>query len=804
MDPTQKARRGISRAPGRLTPPVHRRALSETHREGSRESQDDDGTRPSRVAHTLTACERCRKRKTRCDTLLPRCGPCAKNNYACRYLDPTKGKLIPRAYVVELQDKVRDLEAQLAGLDAQIDDTPDAENMIRGAGMVRFDEGIEPRYLGSSSGIAMTRLNLEQAKHYNRIKTIHEILPDVKNRPRPDPANPADPGQAKSYPTLSYGPASSLPLRSVADGLVEVYCQKSQFLLPTLHEPTFRKEVDAVYDGSKDPYQNFVLKMVFAISLQKISMQYAGLADSYYLAAFAHLEAVVSPMDLRTLQCLVLVGQYSLLTPTRTAVYYVIGLATRLCQSLGLHEEKTIASGGSESAYNPLERDMRRRLFWIVTSMEFGLSHTLGRPSAMAVGPKHIDVGLFEHYDDEYITAEGILPGPLSPKKLIAIHFFKMRHLQAEIRRKLYQKKREEPQDDQHPWFAAMEAKVDHWMSSSPYNAEGSGHSHAWFTSKYNTIIVMLFRPSPQIPRPSLRAAIRCFDASAFNVRMQSKQMTEGSVDISWIFVQSVFMAVNTLLWSISYAEIRRLHTKIELEELLAAALKTIVHCSERWPGAAVAAELYRSLADATYKAYETDSDAPRSTVSPSSVASPSSYFADSTRSSVSTPPGGVGAYDRPIPNPLDEVNVGAMTFRQPKLNPTTQPVPYPQALDPAPVGPYGNYQATAPMQGNPFSPLPSEFVPMNAWGSLSPSSPYGPGATLSEGPNFPALSLATSDQYLQSTLPPLVDGYPASVDVLSPEQHQELMVTLENDGMADIDMILDQSANFFRALGTP
>ena len=106
--------------------------------------------------------------------------------------------------------------------------------------------------------------------------------------------------------------------------------------------------------------------MVLAISLQKLDPQYAGLADSYYLAAFAHVEAAMRPMDLKTLQCLVLIGQYSLLTPTRTAVYYVIGLATRLCQQLGLHEEETILQGGTLLELDPLEKDLRRRLFWIV------------------------------------------------------------------------------------------------------------------------------------------------------------------------------------------------------------------------------------------------------------------------------------------------------------------------------------------------------------------------------------------------------------------------------------------------------
>ncbi len=223
-----------------------------------------------------------------------------------------------------------------------------------------------------------------------------------------------------------------------------------------------------MYAGSKDAYKNFVLRMVLAISMQKLDAQYAGLADSYYLAAMAYFETVVRPKDIKTVQCLVLIAQYSLLTPTRTAIYYIVGLATRICQQLGLAEEKTIVAGVSLGMVDPLQLDMRRRLLWCVLSMEFGLAHSLGRPNGFAIGQDHVDVESFQTVDDEYITSGGILPGPPSEKKIMAIHFFKMRLLQAEIRRVLYQRKRPEPKTEEHPWFAQMERKLDAWMEAAP------------------------------------------------------------------------------------------------------------------------------------------------------------------------------------------------------------------------------------------------------------------------------------------------------------------------------------------------
>lgn len=252
-------------------------------------------------------------------------------------------------------------------------------------------------------------------------------------------------------------------------------------MYPIFHEPSFDQDVEDVFNGSEDPAKNFCLRMVIAISLQKMDTQYAGLADAYYLAALKYFERAVKPMNLRTLQCFALIAGYSLLTPTRTAVYYIIGLAVRLTQALGFNEEKTIILGRNGQRANPLEVDMRRRMFWIILVMEYGLSHSLGRPSNFATALDHFDVGFFEIVEDQYITADGILPAPqASMKKWISQHFFKMRLLQLEIRRKLYQRKRSEPKNDQDPWFKDMEAKLIAWRDTSPPEDAGSGLNQAW------------------------------------------------------------------------------------------------------------------------------------------------------------------------------------------------------------------------------------------------------------------------------------------------------------------------------------
>lgn len=123
-------------------------------------------------------------------------------------------------------------------------------------------------------------------------------------------------------------------------------------------------------------------------------------------------------------------------------------------------------------------------------------------------------------------------------------------------------------------------------------------------------MVVMLFRPSPQVPQPMTQSVIMCYDAATANVKNIHEQMKTASVDITWVFVLTIFQALNTILWTTSYSEIRALHPKKEMESHVEIALDTIIRCQERWPGTGAAAQLYSKLAQACLKSYgqqETD-----------------------------------------------------------------------------------------------------------------------------------------------------------------------------------------------------
>ena len=198
-------------------------------------------------------------------------------------------------------------------------------------------------------------------------QSIKDVVPENKAQEVKDRfAEEDQKATSKVYPLVSSVAAVQMPSRELTNSVVESFNAGAQCLLPTLHEPSFWGAVDDVYEGDMDPYKNFILRIVIAISMQRLSAQYAGLADSYYLASLQFLEHMVRLMDLRTLQSLVLVAQYSMVMPTRTAAYWVVDIAVRLCHELGITEEATIAISDANASLSALQIDMRRRLYWIV------------------------------------------------------------------------------------------------------------------------------------------------------------------------------------------------------------------------------------------------------------------------------------------------------------------------------------------------------------------------------------------------------------------------------------------------------
>lgn len=141
------------------------------------------------------------------------------------------------------------------------------------------------------------------------------------------------------------------------------------------------------------------------------------------------------------------------------------------------------------------------------------------------------------------------------------------------------------------------------------------------FTGLYHELRAFLYRPSPQIPQPSSRAAGICYESASYIINMSKKQTENGTLDPTWVFVVSLTTALNTLLWSTSYEEVRQNHPREEAEEHINATLDCLDQCAERWPGTASASEMYAIFSKACLQSYDMVANKPMfSFASPSSA----------------------------------------------------------------------------------------------------------------------------------------------------------------------------------------
>jgi hypothetical protein len=107
--------------------------------------------------------------------------------------------------------------------------------------------------------------------------------------------------------------------------------------------------------------------------------------------------------DITSLQAILFMILFLQTSSNLSTCYSYIGLALRSALRMGLH--RNISSN-----FNLIEREVRRRAFWVIRKMDTYVSALLGFPRMLS--DEDIDQELPIEVDDEYITRDGLLPIP--------------------------------------------------------------------------------------------------------------------------------------------------------------------------------------------------------------------------------------------------------------------------------------------------------------------------------------------------------------------------------------------------------
>ncbi|KAI5776106.1 fungal-specific transcription factor domain-containing protein [Geopyxis carbonaria] len=274
--------------------------------------------------------------------------------------------------------------------------------------------------------------------------------------------------------------------------------------------------------------------------------------EAYHASAMLHLESFLSQSKggLEELQAVLLLASYALLRPVSPGLWYIVGVALRLAVDLGLHyedadlESKKAAKTGPKTEKDGRRewvRDMRRRLWWCVYSLDRLVSTCVGRPFGIA--DEVISTQFPSLLDDDYIhPTTGITPPPPGTEKpsykLISHHYFRLRLLQSEILQVLQQQshafsfgspgsehafkrdiyKGKENYPPHHPyhlqtpyllnhgslqsWHADVDRRLQAWIEGAPKSKQETGvaFSPEFLELNYWQAKIMLYRPCLSVP----------------------------------------------------------------------------------------------------------------------------------------------------------------------------------------------------------------------------------------------------------------------------------------------------------------
>ncbi|KAM0742489.1 hypothetical protein ACQRIT_002666 [Beauveria bassiana] len=625
------------------------------------------GGKPSQSSNfrNVSACNRCRLRKNRCDQKLPSCASCAKASVACVGYDPITKKEIPRSYVFYLETRVEQLEKLLSSNsipyppaeNLELCSRPSADTAPRDSGsangaaseqafnnarnqsltakkegqspaMMNLVGTSKPKSLASASGVSFARVVFAAVQY--SVSDQH----GPTERPAGGPATSMRDSffGLHTRPTIQPAP---FPNREVGMRLVTLYFEHANPQIPILHRGEFMHMFEQAYANSPESLASkelYMLNMVFAIG------------------------------------CGVIVGE-----PVKTeasvppGLWYITGVAVRLAVDLGLHYEE----GGEAENSGPDDtgdkqdssardrgrrqyvRDMRRRLWWCTYSFDRLVSTCVGRP--FGVSDQVITTELPSVLDDDYITPTGFVDPLVDDErpsyKHVAHHYFRLRMLQSEILQVLqYNQAQIARQGNQVPcypemrnhvpspflvkfdsfrsWRSNIDERLFHWKSSAPTRQEtGVAFSTEFLELNYWQAIIMLYRQSLSVPAmfegeyntshevnsPTAftaelrededRIYLKVAEAGQKILRIYRQLHLSGLVSYTYLSTHHLFMAGISYLYAIWHSPLVRSRLSMdEVDFTVLAAKSVFTDMIDKCPPAETCRDAFDRTAKATIK----------------------------------------------------------------------------------------------------------------------------------------------------------------------------------------------------------
>ncbi|KAJ9424236.1 DUF1446 domain-containing protein [Fusarium oxysporum] len=586
------------------------------------------------------ACDRCHRRKVRCDKIQPQCGPCKRADVACEYA--VSEHQLRRRNVQKLERRIREL----------MDCNESLTQQLR-----RSEE--------------VTRRSEEATRRSEDVERAGtEVVQD----------SPGDGEVAEEVIQMSLIAGGGHHFVGSTSGLLLANLLHHDHLCyPFLSTKSLYRSLDAVYEESsaKDP--------VDAFFVHKFNWNGVYDAETHYNRAMTRLADVLARDGIERLQALLLVCQYRMGTTssnTTTSVWHLIGVAARTCLEMGLHRAATYALprtlDDATRKVKEEEMETKRRCFWSLVALDRVTSLALGRPLALQLEDIDVDLPPSSTADQLPEDSSPLSSAPYGTPQYRAatsvfVHIVRYRLICGKIINALHRSAK-------HVTFSntsyeemrtALARELQEWhtetanlplvksdTAASP--ASGSSfRSEEWYRLLYHNGMLMLFRPSPCLNDAAVNslALQNVYDSAREAISLYASLHRSRKLNYSWITMHAVFLAGLSYIFALrhhfsgSEPQRARLHTTPTINQVVndtRACSKVLVAVSERWDLARNCSDLFDRLSDAVV-----------ADVVEASVAAPVQFSADLAGMTVDTSELTDSVAEAEMPGPVPPIRIG-------------------------------------------------------------------------------------------------------------------------------------------------
>ncbi|KAK9467753.1 fungal-specific transcription factor domain-containing protein [Lipomyces arxii] len=366
------------------------------------------------------------------------------------------------------------------------DHDPTIESMIASLGRLDVDETGHFDYVGHSSG----RLFLQHVRdhflsdHPDAQLDIGSSSVFSNNSPQGGYSSGGSSGPNIDSPDYSYYQQMAefrlvLPSKEVAEVLIESVWEQACVVLRFGHRPTFQQRLNDLYATDPDDYtpsQVSFLPLVYCflavgvLFTQEVQTDPSMVGEGYkYFVAARKMIDITEARDTDSIQVIILMVMFLQNTARLSTCYSYIGIALRAALRLGLHRKVAYR-------FNPVEAEVRKRIFWTIRKMDIHISAMLGLPRC--IDEHDIDQVLPLEIDDEYITEEAILPHPTDTLSLVTVSNLhtKLMNILSEVIRDVYPISSTMASDGISPQpsvsyarVVELENELQKWLDSLPF-----------------------------------------------------------------------------------------------------------------------------------------------------------------------------------------------------------------------------------------------------------------------------------------------------------------------------------------------